>query len=453
MRLRLQRQRMSLLSAMVAIALVAGTGTIVTGATGTPATGTTTRRSSVARPGAPRIVAAVANSNISLSFRPPASDGGSRITGYRATCSSSDGGQPRSSVVGRSPAVVTRPTKAKLYRCRVAARNRSGFGAYSAPTAWLLAGVPVPVASPPRSVRVIGPRANLRSALRALRAGDVLLLRGGTYSDKVHVTVSPGTARAPVVVARYPGERPVIRGLFWVTAPSHYTFYGINVTWSRANSSSEHLVKLTNGVGWTFTHAEVWGAHSYAGFLVAGTRHGRPSNWTISDSCIHDTYPTHGTNQDHLIYANTGVNSGRGRIVHDLLFNASNGEGVKIAGARKGLGSSNITVARSTIYNTAQSVLVGYSSHNTVIARNILSLVARHNGNIRGYELTGKNNRAMQNVGYDARALIDNYNGGVGVRDAGGNLFPLDPKFNDTNSCHGFRPTRPGLSGYGRWSS
>jgi hypothetical protein len=88
-----------------------------------------------------------------------------------------------------------------------------------------------------------------------------------------------------------------------------------------------------------------------------------------------------------------------------------------------------------------------------VIARNILSRVARHNGNIRGYELTGKKNRAMQNVGYDARTLIDNYNGGVGVRNAGGNLFPVNPEFNNTNSCHGFRPTRRGMSGYGRWSS
>jgi hypothetical protein len=444
---------MPLVFAIVAIALVAGTGTIVTASTFTPATGTTGLRSSAARPGAPRIVAAVANSDMTLSFRPPASDGGSRITGYRATCRSSNGGVPRTSDAGRSPAVVTRPTKAKLYRCRVAARNRSGFGTYSAPTAWLLAGVPVHVASPPRRVRVIGPHGDLRSALRSLRAGDVLLLRGGTYSDKVAVTVAPGTARAPVVVARYPGERPVIKGLFWVTSPSYYTFYGINVTWSRSDSSSEHLVKLTNGIGWTFTHAEVWGAHSYAGLLVAGTRRGRPSHWTISNSCIHDTHPTHDTNQDHLIYANTGVNSGRGRIVHDLLFNARNGEGVKIAGARSGLGSSNITVSHSTIYNTAQSLLVGYSSHNTVIARNILSRVARHNGNIRGYELTGKNNQAMQNVGYDARTLIDNYNGGVGVRNAGGNLFPVNPEFNNTNSCHGFRPTRRGMSGYGRWSS
>ena len=286
--------------------------------------------------------------------------------------------------------------------------------------------------------------------MNSSRAGDVLLLRRGTYVDNLKVRVHPGTARTPVVVARYPGERPVVKGLFWVTAPNYYTFYGINVTWKRSNAPSEHMVKITNGVGWTFMSAEVWGAHSYADLLVAGTKSGRPANWRIVDNCIHDTYATHDTNQDHLIYANTGATSGAGRIVRNLLFNARNGEGVKIGGANPGEGSSHITVDHNTIYNTSQSVLVAYSSRDTMIVGNIMSIVARGNGNIRGYELTGTNNKAKQNVGYRARALIDNYNGGNGVADAGQNRFPLNPAFNNTNSCAGFKPTNPAVSGYGR---
>jgi hypothetical protein len=79
-----------------------------------------------------------------------------------------------------------------------------------------------------------------------------------------------------------------------------------------------------------------------------------------------------------------------------------------------------------------------------------MSKVGPRNSNIRGYQLTGTNNRAFQNVGHDARALINNYDGGIGVHNAGGNVFPRDPEFNNTNSCSGFRPTTPGMSGYGR---
>lgn len=44
-----------------------------------------------------------------------------------------------------------------------------------------------------------------------LRPGDTLLLRGGVYREKVFLTRS-GTAAAPVVIAAYPGELPVLDG-------------------------------------------------------------------------------------------------------------------------------------------------------------------------------------------------------------------------------------------------
>ena len=71
------------------------------------------------------------------------------------------------------------------------------------------------------------------------------------------------------------------------------------------------MIKFVDGVGWTFRNAEVWGAHSFAAMLISGGTAGEPANWTVSRNCVHDTYKTNDTNQDQLIYANTGLSAGR----------------------------------------------------------------------------------------------------------------------------------------------
>jgi hypothetical protein len=80
-------------------------------------------------------------------------------------------------------------------------------------------------------------------------------------------------------VKAYGKEKPVLQGLLWLSRPSFWTIDGINVTWKDGISSRKHMIKLTNGVGWIFKNAEVWGAKSYAGILVAGTEANEPANW------------------------------------------------------------------------------------------------------------------------------------------------------------------------------
>lgn len=57
------------------------------------------------------------------------------------------------------------------------------------------------------------PYETVRAAIRSATAGDVIYLRGGTYDRDRSITVDgpTGTARKPIVLAGYPGERPVFR--------------------------------------------------------------------------------------------------------------------------------------------------------------------------------------------------------------------------------------------------
>jgi hypothetical protein len=297
------------------------------------------------------------------------------------------------------------------------------------------------------------PYATLTHAFRALHPGETLLVRGGTYHEQIrNPSIRPATPLAPIRVQAWPGERPVIEGLLWLKGASHWTIQGINVTWSTANVASEHMVKMTNGVGWSLLDGEIWGARSFAGVLVASTVAGEPADWRIAGNCIHDTHASNGTNQDHLVYANPGLASGSGTIERNLLFNATNGNGVKLAGSSADSGgAARVLVRNNTIWNTAQSVLVAWNSTDNVIAGNLMGQVGSTYGNVRGYRLTGTGNLAVGNVGGFARSFLLNDSGYLGVAD-GGNTFPVDPRFDDTSSCAGFRPADPVAAAVGRWA-
>lgn len=290
--------------------------------------------------------------------------------------------------------------------------------------------------------------------LASLKPGDTLYLMGGTYVENVTSTaIRPATPDAPITVANYPGQRPVIQGLLWLANPSYWTLNGINVTWNPANGSTNHMVKMTNGAGWTIENSELWGAHSYADLLVAGTTSGYPTNWKVANNCIHDTYASNQTNQDHLVYVNTGLTAGAGTIEHNILFNATNGEAVKLGGASSTSGgTANVLVRYNTMYNAAQSMLVAWQSTANTISGNIMGLVGTGYGNIRGYQLNGANNVATGNVGYLASKLILNDAGYVGVADGGANKFPVDPGFDSTTSCAGFHPSNPATTDFGAYA-
>ena len=290
--------------------------------------------------------------------------------------------------------------------------------------------------------------------LLAVGPGDTLLLREGTYVEDVRSPrIQRGTPEARIRFANWPGERPVIQGLLWMKGASYWTLDGLAVTWNPGRLSTEHMVKMTNGVGWRVTRSEFWGAQSFAGLLVASTVAGEPADWAVEENCIHDTQPSNDVNQDHLIYTNTGLTAGAGRIARNVLFNAPNGTGVKLGGPSPlSGGATRVTVTENTIWNTAQNLLVAWQSNDNVISRNLLGSTGPGYGTIRGYQLAGAGNVASGNVAGGATSVFLNDTGYVGVADGGGNVFPVEPAFDDTTTCAGFHPADPVAASVGRYA-
>lgn len=300
-------------------------------------------------------------------------------------------------------------------------------------------------------VVTLWPGRSIRAAMLSLRSGDTLLLHGGDYFENVDVSVAAGSASARITMTNVPGERPVVHGRFWVHGQSYWTFDGINVVWpARGLSSKNHLVGLINGVGWVWKNSEVWGAHSFAGVLVAGTVPGQPADWTFSHSCVHDTYPSNGTNQDQNLYVNTGLTAGAGLVSHNLFYNATNGMGIKLGGSdvHSG-GAAHVTVDHNTIYNSAQNLMVSWDSHDNRVTNNVFARTGSGYANVRGYQLVGARNTAAANTWWGGIRFLMNDPGYAGVVDQG-NEIQANPQFDSTASCSGFHIANPDLVDQGR---
>jgi lipopolysaccharide exporter len=277
-------------------------------------------------------------------------------------------------------------------------------------------------------------------ALERLRYGELLYVRGGTYTERVDVQVAPGRRDAPVTVTNFPDERPVLRGRLWIGNPSHWTIRGLNVTWAHGNPD-QALVRLYGGTGWELTRSEIWGAHSTAGLEIDDGPLNNLGRWAVTRNCIHDTYPTNGLNQDHNIYVADMKASPHpaGVISHNILFNAENGRGIKLGPGGDTGGAVNVSVRFNTIYNSSQNVSLSRDTSRVSIEHNIL--VKGRESNITAFMLRGTDNVAAYNLADAAPKFLESDGLPAGLIDGGGNVHPRNPEF-ESIGCAGFRSAR-----------
>lgn len=298
----------------------------------------------------------------------------------------------------------------------------------------------------------VAPWGTLSEALLRLQPGQTLVVGGGTYRERIYAAVRPGTADRPIIVRAAVGRRPVVRGLLWLIRPSFWTIEGINVVWDPAiHDNRKHMVRIFGGEHWAWTGSEIWGARSFAALNVApGPNDDLAQGWSISNNCIHDTHPSGGANQDHLLYINPGGAYSGGVIEGNLLFGSLNGSAVKLGGPNSSTGAVGVTVRYNTMYATVRSVNVSWRSGQNRIYGNLF-VKPLTDAPIRGFDLTGRANVAEGNAWWGTSSMIENDPGYGQVRDGGGNVA-VNPVFDSVSGCGGFRPTNPEASRFGRYA-
>jgi hypothetical protein len=294
------------------------------------------------------------------------------------------------------------------------------------------------------------PWQTLSHALVQLAPGQTLLVRGGTYREQIRdIRIRPGEPTAPVVVRAAPGERPLVKGLLYLVRPSYWLIDGINVTWDdERNESDNHMVKLIDGVGWTWQNSELWGAASLSNILIVGNRQGEPADWTLRNNCIHDTIPTNDDSEDSNVYIGDMRRAGPGLVERNLIFRAANGRNIKLgAGSSEpDDGPTGVTVRYNTLYSAIVPIVVAGGARDIVIEHNVLG--GGSSGYlIRGYKLVGPNVQARDNLGFDAEAFVAPDSGTLDAG-AGNRLLPRSP-LRSTTDCDAFALSSPLSAEYG----
>lgn len=291
------------------------------------------------------------------------------------------------------------------------------------------------------------PWRTLSKALARLRAGDTLYVHGGIYEERVDIRAPAGRPDARITVSAYEDERPIIVGLLWLGEPSYWTVSGIDVTWSSANSPDEPMVRLYGGTGWVLQGAELWNAHSVAALMVDDGPNQNLGTFIVRDNCIHDTVPSNGENQDHNIYVDDFGSSRepRGIIERNLVFNAPNGNNIKLGGGNGG-GPRNVEVRFNSMYGANRNVSVSVGASNNSIHHNLLG--GADEANIFGFDLDGTGNAASDNLGFDAPDLVGSTPGEGTILDT--RNVTRDPGLDEVG-CTGFRPDDSALP-FGRFA-
>jgi hypothetical protein len=299
------------------------------------------------------------------------------------------------------------------------------------------------------------PYATFKYAVRQLRPGDTLKVRGGTYTEWIGWGITPGTADAPITVEPFEDEYVLVKGTLQFVRANHWKVRRINVTFDPDREPTQFLVKFSGGIGWEFTDAEVWGSRGVSNLMVNSNWKGEPRDYLIARNCIHHNMAQGNPfMNDHNIYLMPGYSSGPGIIERNILFRAPNGNNIKAAGSDRSSGASKVTIRYNTMTHAGQGMVAAYGTHDVKMVRNLIT--HRKGGYssypaIRGFKLWGKRNAAGYNAVYGYDKQIFSKGGSQVVKKAPGNRW-VKPWFDQMDDCNGFHPSDPTAAQFGRWA-
>jgi hypothetical protein len=262
------------------------------------------------------------------------------------------------------------------------------------------------------------PYRDITRALEAVRPGGTVYIGPGTYHERVaYPRLTPGTASHPVTVRARTAERPVIEGVLWLKQADYWHLQNLRVTWSSSNKRYDHMMKMSGGTGWSVEGSELWGARSYAALLVAGDA----QSWTVAGNSIHDTLPTNGKYQDHLIYVNSRGSGGV--IAHNQLRNSLNGRAVKVGPSSAGQDQVSGLVIRDNVMDNnvgPSNIQLAWQTSNVEIYGNTMSRSRPGRPAVTAFELRGRGNVVHDNVVWQTAGTVEGHV--PGLVDGGGNV-------------------------------
>ncbi|WP_143338224.1 hypothetical protein [Demequina sp. NBRC 110054] len=243
------------------------------------------------------------------------------------------------------------------------------------------------------------PLATIKIAMQVAEAGDVIVVRGGTYYERLGYGIARGTEARPIVLQNKPGERVVVKGRMVLKGADYWTIDGLRWRWDKdATGSAMALVRFFGGTGWTFTHNDI--RYTRGANLFVSAKRGAdteaeriayaPHDYTISSNFIGYNLGTR-AHRDHNIYLMASIWSSGGLITHNLLVSAPNGSNIKVAGSHQANESPvDVKITYNTMLGGQTGVVIGLKARKIVLAHNVIGLQVdpdRASGAVKTYRL------------------------------------------------------------------
>lgn len=212
---------------------------------------------------------------------------------------------------------------------------------------------------------VEAPFASIQHAVRLTQPGDTVYVREGFYHETVSIDNS-GTLTAPITLAAYPGERPVIDGRYALPTgaigrindtvdPPKFFVWGAMLR-IRGDHVRVSGLEIIRSLG--------------RGLIVDGIAENRVTNVVIEKCSIHDirNSPIHVFDGDYITIQECDIYHGSDYATHDR----SAGE-LNWPHAVTALNSTYVTIRNNTVHeNWGEGVGAGADSRHVTIENNVI---------------------------------------------------------------------------------
>ncbi|WP_458108809.1 hypothetical protein M1D51_05260 [Arthrobacter sp. R3-55] len=245
------------------------------------------------------------------------------------------------------------------------------------------------------------PLKTVQAGVKIAKPGDVIVVRAGTYDEKVGWAARPARSDAPIHLQSYPGEMVQINGYLSLTGADYWIVQGIRWGYSASNTTGQAIVSYFGGTGWSFIKNEVAGTRGVANILV---REKTPANWTnegrtaaaphnymIGANCIRDAAKTGNVGEMHNIYLMPTVYSSGGTIENNLMGGAPLGSNIKASGSTDPSSApKDVVIRNNTLLYGASGIVIGQQAERVETVGNLIAMGTQsgpYDGGVKTYDL------------------------------------------------------------------